>query len=862
MESPTRPPSPNATDSKHRLFLVAWSTMLLLGALVVHRISRTRPEEVVPTPIEIATAAADRIQAPTLEPELTAETLGELTFVENRGQWRGDFRFAAHGADFTATFDPRGIALAIRRVVEDEPLVVPVRLEFDRADPNAEILGLSPRPGVHNYLLGPDPAGWQLGVELFSELRYVGLYEGIDLRVREGSGSLEYDLLAAPGADWRAVEVSCQGVTALDATRGGGLRLHTPWGAIEQKPPTAWYELPDGSRRRVRCTYRVLDERRFGFQIVGEEPWPLVIDPALEWSTLLGGSDLDWLSRIEITSAEEPVVAGTTASVDFPTTSGAFDQSLSAPSWDVFVSKLDTTGSHLLFSTFVGGTGFDYARALAVDTGDAIVVGGWTDSSDFPTTPGTLDGTGHSSRDGFVFRLSSDGTQLLASTYISGQDDDAVHALAIDASGNVNLAGETRSPDLPMTPNAFDGSYNGGSTDIFLLELDAALGQLVYGTYLGGSDLEETDTLKIDGDGGAVIAGRTWSYDFPVSGGCYDDTISGRADAFVARFSPGLDQLVYSTLIGGSKLEWADDLAVDAAGRVTIGGFTESVDYPTTPLAFDRTHDGGGVLGTDAFITQFSPDGSMVLYSTFVGGTGDDFIYSISLDERNRPVVAGMTRSADFPVTHGALETEAPSLGAGSDGFALRLSSDGRRCEYATYLGGQDDDFPLGLHLGLDGAAIVGGYTRSTDFPVTAGAFSNQHSGSFDVFVSRLRLGPTIRFNGLPLPNHVASFVLEGAPSSLTGHSVQILISCSAPGETALPGGFVLPIQVDGCTLLGIRLAVLLQCTVGANGTAQTTSVFFPSAPSGLTVRYAAVVWDPTVPVFTAVTPAGSLTVQ
>ncbi len=845
------------SPDRRRSFLTIWSLLLVLGALGVLGISRPRPTLPDEPRLEIATTAASSLT----EPSPPLHTRSQLAFIENTGQWPADVSFTARGADFSATFDSDHVALRIRRIDESgHRHVVPVDLLFVDARSDVEISGEQPLPGVHHYLLGSDSKRWRRNVPRYGKIHYEDLYDGIDLVVREGSGALQYDLLAAPGADWRSVTIATAGVTAIETTNEGGLLLITPWGPIEQGAPEAWYERPDGERAPVACRYRVVEGLRFGFEVAEEAPWPLVIDPPLEWSTLLGGSDLDWLSQITISANEEAIVAGTTASVDFPTTPGAWDVSLANPSWDVFVSRFDATGSQLLFSTFVGGTGFDYARTLEIDLDGTFVIGGWTDSADFPVTLGAYDTAINGARDAFITRLAADGSQLVFSSFFGGSEDDAIHSVALDPFGSAFVTGETRSTDLPVTVNAFDADFNGGSTDLFVAKFNVTGNQLSYSSYLGGSSFEEIDVVRLGPDGSPILAGRTWSADFPTTPGAYDTTLNGQADAFVVRFMPDLDQLLYATFIGGSLVEWADDIAISGSGQVTFAGFTESPDFPTTLLAFDRTYGGGGFLGTDGFVARLGSAGNRLVYSTYLGGSGDDFVYSIALDEQQRAIVTGMTRSVDFPTTSGSFAENAPGGNANPNGFVTRLSTDGNRCEYATYLGGQDDDFPLGLHLAADGAVIVGGYTRSADFPVTSGAFSKQHSGSYDVFVSRLRLGPTVEFFGQPLPGHLTRFEIEGAPSALTSHSAQVILSCSGTSGIRLPGGLSLPLTFDACTSLGLRLAPILQATITASGTGLTPPIFFPSSlPSGLTVHFAALFWSPQTALISAVTPPGSL---
>jgi hypothetical protein len=326
---------------------------------------------------------------------------------------------------------------------------------------------------------------------------------------------------------------------------------------------------------------------------------------ALVYSTYLGGTSGDFGKGIAVDAAGSAYVNGEARSANFPTTAGAFDTTFNGGPRDAFVSKLDPAGAALLYSTYLGGTGSDDGRGVAVDAAGSAYVTGNTNSADFPTTAGAFDTTFNFGTDAFVAKLSPTGSSLLYSTFLGGSGVDFGSGVAIDTAGSAYVTGETSSADFPTTAGAFDTTFNGGFRDAIVTKLNPAGTALVYSTYLGGSGNDFSPGVAVDAAGSAYATGHAGSADFPTTAGAFDTTFNGgSSDAFVTKLSPTGSALAYSTFLGGSSTDVGFGVAVDASGDTYVTGFTGSADLPTTAGAFDTTFNGGT---RDGFVAKLSP---------------------------------------------------------------------------------------------------------------------------------------------------------------------------------------------------------------------------------------------------------------
>ena len=404
---------------------------------------------------------------------------------------------------------------------------------------------------------------------------------------------------------------------------------------------------------------------------VSSDAFAVKLNPAgsgLAYATFLGGSSGEWGYAIAVDGVGSAYVTGYTVSTNFPATAGAFDTSLNYR--DAFAVKLNPAGSGLVYATYLGGIDFEDGYAIAVDVAGSAYVTGYTDSTDFPTTPGAFD-TSYGNVDAFVVKLNPTGSGLIYATFLGGGGYDYGYGIAVDGAGSAYVTGYTQSSDFPTTPGAFDTSYN-GSMDAFVVKLNPAGSGLAYATFLCGGRFDKGYAIAVDGAGSAYVTGHTLSSDFPTTPGAFDTSHNSynREDAFAVKLNPAGSGLVYATFLGGSIEEWGYGIAVDGAGSAYVTGYTRSSDFPTTPGAFDTSHNGGE---DDAFAVKLYPAGNGLAYASFLGGSDKDQGRAIAVDGAGSAYMTGSTSSRDFPTTPGAFDRNCgPTCG-----FAVMLAVEG-----------------------------------------------------------------------------------------------------------------------------------------------------------------------------------------
>ena len=413
---------------------------------------------------------------------------------------------------------------------------------------------------------------------------------------------------------------------------------------------------------------------------------------ALVYSTYLGGASDDLGNGIAVDALGNAYVTGTTGSSNFPVSAGAFQQTNPAGWYKGFVAKLNSTGSALLYSTYLGGSGgFDQSRAIAVDGAGNAYVTGDTSSADFPTQNPlqpfhTDDGVYN---DAFVTKLNTTGTALVYSTYLGGSFDDTGKGISVDAAGNAFVAGSAGT----SAPTPY--------------------GYVPFPTTSGA--FQPTNATP-------------WSSSVP----------------FVTKLDASGTAMVYSTFLGGtSGYDWSGGIAVDAAGIAYITGGTQSADFPTTPGAFQRTR-GGSI---DTFVSALNPSGSALVYSTYLGGSNTDQPKGIAVDAAGNAHVIGVTQSSNFPIVNAVQ----PVLGGSYDAFVTKLNATGSALAYSTYIGGSGFEFGHGIALGPDGSAFITGYTSSANSPATAGSFDTSANGGDDAFVTKLTSSTALAINDVSI---------------------------------------------------------------------------------------------------------------
>ena len=490
----------------------------------------------------------------------------------------------------------------------------------------------------------------------------------------------------------------------------------------------------------VAAQYVVARDRRVTFALARyDRGRPLVIDPVLlVYSSYLGGSDDDEANSVAVDSTGAAYVAGDAESPDFPKVS-AF-QTTYGGSTDVFVSKFSAAGNTLLYSTFLGGQGDDELEEIAVDGAFSAYVTGSTTSPNFPTKS-ALQGVYKGGQDAFVTKLAPAGNALVYSTYLGGTGEDAGYCLMVDGLGSAYVTGYTTSVDFPIA-SAYQ-NVNHGGRDAFVAKLAPAGNTLEYSTYLGGSSLDIGFNIAVDGSGSAYVAGCTESTDFPIWS-AYQIVYQGGCDPFVAKLGPGGNTLVYSTYVGAdmnaNTMDQSEGIAVDQFGSAYVTGSTSSAIFPTHS-AFQTALAGG----LDVFVTKLSPSGSALVYSTYLGGSGDEEPYGIAVDAAGAAYVSGYTTSNDFP-------TQSPFQAVNRGGpnhqdvFVTKLSPAGNTLAYSTYLGGSGDDLSTYIAVDVAGAAYVAGFTTSADFP-TQSPYQSVNHGSVNAFVAKLQMPVAVASN-------------------------------------------------------------------------------------------------------------------
>ncbi|NUO10388.1 MAG: SBBP repeat-containing protein [Candidatus Brocadia sp.] len=552
-----------------------------------------------------------------------------------------------------------------------------------------------------------------------------------------------------PNAKPDEIKVKITGAKALKVNKEGQLEAETDLGKVKFTKPLAYQEI-DGKRVTVEVEYRILNQKSehvYSFKVASyNRTKDLIIDPLLA-STFLGGSRSDLPEGSIATDSEGNIyVAGSTSSPDFPTTTGVYDTSYNGGDYDVFVSKLSGDLTSLLASTYLGGSDFDEGDSIALDSDGNVYITGRTMSLNFPITTGVYDtshnGVSLNDFDAFVSKLNPNLTSLLASTYLGGLDHDGGYFLAIDSGGYVYVTGSTESSDFPSTNGAYDKSYNGGSSDGFISRLNGNLTSLLASTYLGGSSGDYISSITMNSTGDIFVSGMTESSNFPTTYNAYDTSFnsdytgSSYADAFVSRLNAGLTNLLSSTYLGGTDGDFGYRIGLDLAENVYVSGWTYSSNFPTTPGAYDTSYNGGTF---DAYIAKLNGNLTNLLASTYLGGSHDDQLLSMAIDQGGNIFVTGRTTSKDFPTTTGAYDAShnGDDYFGGNDVFVSKMNGLLTDLLSSTYLGGSDYDQSYSLVVDSNGNIYVSGYTRSLDFPTTTGAYDTSYN-YVDTFVSKL----------------------------------------------------------------------------------------------------------------------------
>jgi hypothetical protein len=742
---------------------------------------------------------------------LAALNLSTAVFVQNQGQWTDDsIKYAYNGQGINIGFTDTGPVLELSRGKQaaraslprpsKSPAAARVAMSFDGAQATTPH-GVDQTGTSYNYLAGT-PSQHRTHVASYQKIQYANLYAGIDLLTSGQRDGMKYEFHVAPNANWNDIRVSYSGATKLSLGADGSLHIGTPLGEMIEQAPLL-YQTIGGVRHEVAGHFVLIDANTYGFSVTGQydASHELVIDPDLSWAAYLGGGDNDYGQAIAIDNSGNSYIAGYTASAGWATT-GAYNTALKGDN-DVFVAKVNATGTTLQYVTYLGGTGNDLGTGIAVDSSGNAYVTGYTQSAGWATA-GAYDTSFNGVYDAFVAKLNATGSSLTYATYLGGANADYGYGIAVDSTGNSFVAGYTASAGW-ATAGASDTSFNGGESDAFVAKLNATGSLLTYATYLGGSNTDYANAIAIDTAGNAYVSGQTSSAGWATAG-AFDASYNGGTDAFAAKVNASGSLLSYATYLGGSNDDSASGIAIDSAGNAYITGSTSSAGW-ASPAAYDTTQNGD----SDAFVAKLSSTGAALTYATYLGGNGDDFASSIAIDSTGSAYVTGYTGSNLWAVAPG---NDTASRG-GYDAFLIKLSASGALPRYAANIGGVGNDFGNGIAIDNAGAAYIAGNTFSGNW-ATDSAFDSSQNGGSDAFV--------LEFTGLADPPLIPGDTNDDGHVDFAD-LVAVAQNYGATGKTREQGDLTGEGSVDFADL------VLVAQNYGKSAPAITPAAAVPLAP-------------------------------
>ena len=732
------------------MFSFSANTLAQSGKPDTHN-SKTDTSQSAKTSLPVRTPVPVRVSSSTLP----------LTFEKNVGQTDSRVDFVSRGAGYNLFLTPDEAVLALWQdpggldcaLKSRSSLCAPgganaprkgafLWLKMLGASASTQVEGLEELQGKTNYFIGNDPKKWRTNVPNFAKVSYRNIYPGVDLTYYGNQRQIESDFVLAPGADPRQIQFEVQGASGVHLDDQGNLIMGTDAGEVRLLRPGI-YQIVNGSRQEVAGRYVLRAGNQIGFEVPSYDATkPLIIDPTLVTSSFLGGSGLSGdLANAIANDSTGTYVTGQTTSVDFPgrvlfpQAQGSFFFFFF---FDTFVTKFNPAGNQLVYSDIIGGASFnsgDGGSGIGVDGSGSAYVVGTTAASNFPTVNPFQATFGAPFETAYLFRLSTDGSSLLFSTFFGGRnssDDNHGNGIFVEPVGNAYVVGDTTSPNFP-TLNPIQGTLN-GFKNAFVAEFNPS-GQLINSTYLGGSSSDVANAVAVDSTHRAYVTGLTSSSDFPGVTGGFQPTLSGSQNAFVTRFNSASSAIEYSTYLRGTNDTSAGNgIAVDSSFNAYVAGQTSSTTFPLQGAA-QSTFGGSGVM--HAFITKFNPTGTALVYSTLLGGESNDFATAIAIDGASPPnaYVTGVTQSTAFNLVN----PMQAALAGGMDAFITRLNGTGSSFDYSTYLGGMGSDQAEGIAVNPSNEnAFIAGVTNSPNFPVLGAFQSTLLNNTGNAFVAEI----------------------------------------------------------------------------------------------------------------------------
>jgi hypothetical protein len=671
-------------------------------------------------------------------PDRGSALLGKLPmrFEANAGQWPSNVKFASRSAE-------RQMVLHANDV-----LVGGLRLRPVNSNSAPRIEGVGKLRSGATYMLGQDRAAWRGNVPSFSAVAYRGVYPGIDLIYKGTGRRVEYDFVLAPHADPRAIRMEFGGASRLAVAEDGSLVAAVDGKEeLRQQAPFAYQEdAASGTRTQVAAQFRLLEGNQVAFTL-GEydRSRALTIDPVLI-ATYFGGDAIDVATAVAVDSQNQVWVAGYTNSTTLPLAGNPYSSNRIGNT-DIFVAKFNPNvegADSLVWSTYFGGDGAEKPNAMALTTDGFLYLTGETMSANFPLGGSPAQNALKGDTDAFLVRLSrsQQGTDALwYATYLGGDGKDYGLAVTVDAQNQPYIAGySTTSEGFTFAGGSFQTSVRGGYDAFFAAFSPDGTNTLRYSTFLGGGRTDVATGIAVDRNGIVHLTGYTMSEDFPYTDGAYRTAYAGRGDIFYARADitkPGLDGYLYGTYIGGSDADLAYGMVQDATGLLYVTGYTFSSDFPIFGDALRDIRAGS----SDVFLLRIdpaAPASNPITYSTYLGGSGSELAYGISIASSGRVALTGYTDSTDFPAVGGALQ---PRSGGAIDAFVAIVDFTRARPTllYSSYVGGDSPDYGYQVAQDNRGNVYVVGSTTSRRV-ATPGVFQPDLSKYTDAFMARVNL--------------------------------------------------------------------------------------------------------------------------
>ncbi len=828
-----------ATSAALRLILVG--LLAIFGRAAIAETANSDSAE--PEEVQIAQAGSAALAAP------RAAWAGgiPLLFEPNLGQSDPRVRFLSRGPGFGLFLTDNEAVLALpgdkpfaaRHGLRQPASPVPkstavLRLAFVGAQPAPKIAGEERQKALVHHHVGNDRSKWRTGIPTFRSVVYRDLYPGIDLAFSGGRGGPRYDFTVAPNADARVIRLGFPNAERLSLDAKGALIVRVAGRDIRHSAPVLYQEF-GGRRELISGRFELRSRNQVGFRVGAyDRSRPLTIDPTLDFATVIGGGNYENTGGLAVQSGNV-FVAGYSFSADLPASASAL-----TGIWDAYVAKLSGSDGSLVYSTYVGGQGDDYAQALVVDgQGRAHIAGfsevraGMQSPDDFPVTTQRPYGGGTS--DAFVVRLSASG-QLDFGTFLGGFGPDRATALALDSTG-IYVGGWTQSDNFPTAGQPAPVQTTAHLQDGFVTKLSLDGASILFSTRIGGSGYEEVTGIAVNGAGEAHVVGWTSSVnDFPtcIPPGPTTCISSGHTEiaqaiiepkAFAAKLNANGSALVYSTLLGGYGYDIAYAVVIDpTSDSAIVVGSTTAADFPTRQ-AFQDTRVGFG----DGFLTKLGSDGRIV-FSTFIGGTSvfttegfrEEAIFSVALDPNDGQIwIAGFTSSrvAELPANYPAEN----DTGGYHDGFLARVAADGSRLGYWRFIGGSATDLAYNVVVapvaGGSSDIYVAGYLQPSaayNFPI--GLTLGPRGGQSDIFVAKFTAAAPV------LP--VVSVTAMATPDPIyVGDTVRLTVTVRNDGT--VPATAVQLTEIlDGQGVFTISTWDAPPCSPTPGGTPQASVTF------------------------------------